>query len=97
MKYLLTALFSFLIFSSAFSQSQNKELVYHIRHNLNNCDFYEVTGEMFKLISEDERYQNEEEIHISKRSNILFMLSAMILNQVSMMTLCHLILQVSKY
>ena len=55
----------------AFSQSENKELVNHIYQNLNDCDFYEVTEEMFKLIAEDERYQNAEQIKFIKKIRYL--------------------------
>ena len=55
----------------ALSQSKNKELVKHIRRNLSECDYYEVTDEMFKLIAEDERFQSAEQIKYIKQIEYL--------------------------
>ena len=71
MKYLISTILLNCILLTGFSQAQNKELVYHIRHSLDNCNFYEVTEEMLKMISEDERYQKEAKINYFKKINYL--------------------------
>lgn len=71
MKYIVILLLSTLTITSSYSQSQNKDLIDNIHKILNDCDYYEVTQEMFELISEDERYQHEEQIAYLKKINYL--------------------------
>ena len=71
MKHLMVLLLLCTTLLPAFSQSKNKELIKHIRRNLTDCDYFEVTDEMFKLIAEDERFQGAEQIKYIKQIEYL--------------------------